>query len=252
MQLTWYFLGRKIFNLFFNKNLLIKNKNTLYERAIRDYSYFNNYVDFNGKFILDVGCGEGIKTNYYSQICRSIIGIDISINAIEKHHKKHNSHYLLADGGNLPFRLKIFDIIVSNDVFEHVKNPEIVLKSISYIIKSEGYICINFGPLWLSPFGSHLGFNENWFMPWGHIIFNESKIKKLLKSKKNIEINEDSHLFSHLNKMTIKQFEEMIKSLGMKVIFIKLITISPLKILINTSIREYITTQIITLLFNEH
>ena len=76
--------------------------------------------------ILDIGCGTGYFTQFLSSYCRSIVGVDTSMDMIKyaiKKHRDSNIKYLIADAEKLPFKDGGFDISVSITALNFVKNP---------------------------------------------------------------------------------------------------------------------------------
>ena len=82
--------------------------------------------------ILDIGCGTGYFTQFLSSYCRSVVGIDTSVNMIKYAMKKREDRsqktevrikYIVADAEKLPFKDGGFDISVSITALNFVKNP---------------------------------------------------------------------------------------------------------------------------------
>ena len=73
-----------------------------------------------------------------------------------------------------------FDTIFSLATFEHVHAPEKAVRELYRILKRGGYLCIQAGPLWFSPFGHHMfGYFDD--IPWIHLRKNSEEIAKLAK-----------------------------------------------------------------------
>jgi len=74
--------------------------------------------------LLDNGCGTGLLFKFLSF---SIVGIDISAILLEKARQRLNSnhHLVLGDSENLPFRNKVFDMVISITVIQNSINPKI-------------------------------------------------------------------------------------------------------------------------------
>lgn len=86
----------------------------------------------NGE-LLDVGCG----TKPYASLCNvsNYIGLEID----DEGNRNHNYADVLYDGKTIPFENNTFDSILSNQVFEHVFNPNDFLKEINRVTKIGGY-----------------------------------------------------------------------------------------------------------------
>jgi ubiquinone/menaquinone biosynthesis C-methylase UbiE len=75
-------------------------------------------VDFSGKRVLEVGCGEGRLTWQYARETRSTVGIDLDADAlrvatIDRHSDLENRVFFArALSEQLPFPKETFDIAV--------------------------------------------------------------------------------------------------------------------------------------------
>lgn len=87
-----------------------------------------------GKDVLDMGCGSGYSTKEYVKVAKSIIGIDISEDAIEyaKYHYPEISVKLM-DMRTMKFRRK-FDVVVATEVLEHATKED-GIKTLGRVVK---------------------------------------------------------------------------------------------------------------------
>lgn len=259
LQIFWLKVGRQIFFRFYLKRFAeLPNGSVgdIYARGKRDYSYYANFVDLAGKSLLDVGCGLGRKTVFYSIKGAKATGVDIDRQAVkEAHHfikenKIQEIDFVVADAARLPFSECSFDVVISNDSLEHISMWREAIFEMKRVMKSNGFLCINFGPLWCSPFGSHMDFGEFFSPPWGHLIFSEKTIKAVLISFGKIaQADRNKPLFMHhLNRIKVKDFEEFLKIVKMKIILYRTRSVPPFEIFQHTPLREFFATQVITLL----
>lgn len=96
----------------------------------------------NGK-LLDVGCG----TKPYEKICDNVnkyIGLEID----DEGNRNHSFADIFYDGETIPFEDKEFNSILSNQVFEHVFNPNQFLQEINRVTKNEGVFLITVPFVW--------------------------------------------------------------------------------------------------------
>jgi ubiquinone/menaquinone biosynthesis C-methylase UbiE len=119
------------------------------------------------KDILDLGCGEGTRLSLISGKGKSLTGIDISDNSIERARTKYpRIKFISGNIEKLPFPDESFDLVYSAFVFEHLDKPEKVISEAIRVLKKGGNLLImapNYGaPNRASP------------------PFNGSRIKKLL------------------------------------------------------------------------
>ena len=76
----------------------------------------------DNKCCLDIGCSGGIISNYLSDACRHVVGIDIDAKAMilakEENKNKDNTAFILGDAISLPLKNECFDIVICKHVFE--------------------------------------------------------------------------------------------------------------------------------------
>ena len=94
-------------------------------------NYIRDYVDLSGMSILDVGCGNGFFTYYFSKLAYTV-GIDYS-----RHMLSINPCDLLIQGSALALPLKTdsFDLVFCSNLLHHVKDPETVIREMKRISK---------------------------------------------------------------------------------------------------------------------
>ena len=117
--------------------------------------------------LLDIGCGMGHPTAIYKKRfpTMKIYGLDQSITGIRYAHKAFKDiDFIVADAYTPPFADDFFDIIVLNNIWEHVPDPLKLLNVIDRILKPRGTIIIStpsryrYGNLIKSIFGKKITF----------------------------------------------------------------------------------------------
>lgn len=95
----------------------------------------------NGR-LLDIGCG----TKPYSQLCavEEYIGLEIDDDGDRILDHADVSY----SGDVIPFEDKFFDSLISNQVFEHVFNPEQFLDEANRVLKVDGLFLISVPFVW--------------------------------------------------------------------------------------------------------
>jgi len=130
------------------KNITTKSKyEDLYENAQKRFDRFLYWTDFGkGKQkVLDFGCGCGWLLNYLSQhfVNNQYFGIDTfkdDIKYANSKIKENNIIFLHYDSiDRLPFKDNFFDFIISNEVLEHVEDPEFYVSELSRVMKNNSY-----------------------------------------------------------------------------------------------------------------
>lgn len=87
--------------------------------------------------ILDIGCGTGYNFVYFKHLSDSMIGIDISKEAL-LFSKKYSKNIALANSETIPFKDKSMDIVMALDLIEHVENDDSVVSEARRILKNNG------------------------------------------------------------------------------------------------------------------
>lgn len=96
--------------------------------------------------LLDVGCGDGNKTRHYASelaVCKGrVYGIEQQCHYIEL--AKNHLHVAQVDleHDRFPFKDEEFDVIICNQVLEHLKNIFLPLQEMARILKPGGYLII--------------------------------------------------------------------------------------------------------------
>ena len=114
--------------------------------------------------LLDIGCGE----KPYKCMCNvdEHIGIEIDDGDI----KKRTHADVLYDGEVMPFEDKYFDSALSTEVIEHVSDPDVLLKEVNRVMKTDGVLLMS------SPF-----FYEEHGQPYDYIRYTSFGLKCLLE-----------------------------------------------------------------------
>lgn len=95
----------------------------------------------NGK-VLDVGCGNKPYVPLYS--AQEYVGLEIDSSA--NRFDKLADHFY--DGEVFPFENETFDSVVSNQVFEHVPDPDRFLNEVSRVLKANGLVLMTVPFVW--------------------------------------------------------------------------------------------------------
>ncbi len=98
--------------------------------------------DFNGKTVLDLGCGYGWHCKYAIENGASyVLGTDISHKMLEKANEinhSQNIEYMCSAMEDLDFPDEKFDVIISSLAFHYVKDYPLLIQNISRWTKRGG------------------------------------------------------------------------------------------------------------------
>jgi len=120
-----------------------------------DYrNYVINRLKYHKKaftYVLDAGCGQGrTLANLNSE---NKIGIDFSRKLLKMALKRDPSiQVVLGDITHIPFRNKVFDLVLCLDVIEHVLNAETVFEELKRVARSEVTLTTDYDGAFTFPF----------------------------------------------------------------------------------------------------
>ena len=106
-------------------------------------SVLREYIDnpLENLTLLDIGASVGIIDNYLASYFKLVIGIDLDYHAISQAKQlsnKKNLIFQVGDAMNLQFSNNTFDVVICSQVYEHVPNPEKMMREIHRVLKPGG------------------------------------------------------------------------------------------------------------------
>lgn len=122
----------------------------------------------NTKNLLDIGCGNGIGCVVAKKLNKNIEkyhGMDFNSSA-EKYALENVDEYIKCDIENIEEDLlkpNFFDVIMFNDVLEHLINPKNVIKNILKYLKPDGIIIASIPNVMHQSVLLNLLINGNWY-----------------------------------------------------------------------------------------
>jgi SAM-dependent methyltransferase len=137
---------------------------------------FGEHPSFGGLRVLDFGCGFGAFSVRAAEEGASVVGLDLdpqeiaSARAIARKRFGHlDVRFVNAPVESLDER---FDLIMTNEVLEHVIDLGGCLQSLYDLLNPGGRLYAGWGPLWFSPTGGHqLTVKFGGLpLPWSHLI----------------------------------------------------------------------------------
>lgn len=147
--------------------------------------------------IMDLGCGAGdmvmelIRKKYDAYGCDLAFKDGPNVELLSS-----NQHLLLIDANNyqLPFEDGMFDVVISDQVFEHIQNYEAALQEMRRVLKPNG-VCIHFFPPRYMPIEPHVN------VPFATIIQNYwwLRLWAELGVRSNNQLEMDAHAVAKIN-----------------------------------------------------
>jgi len=175
------------------------------KKIIACIEYVNN-EKLKGKKILEIGGGSGLISYEMSKYGNDVTTVDVQDKSLKKTIKKYqikfkDFNFLLAGGSKLPFKPNSFDVIVCNQVIEHVPKQyrhQLINEAYS-VLKSNGIFYIA-TPNKLWPIEPHAKLPFLSYLPKNIA----SRYIKLFKKVDGYDVNLLTH--SQLNKLLTNRF----------------------------------------------
>ena len=113
---------------------------------IHRYEEASGIIGKESRKILDIACGTGFGSNYLASLGHTVVGADISKDAIDECNNKYHSDrliYKVIDGLNIPYENEYFDVVVSFETIEHTTEFKRMLQEFKRVIKQDGLVIIS-------------------------------------------------------------------------------------------------------------
>lgn len=143
------------------------------ERAEFVRNVISNTLILEKLSILDFGAGEGSSSELLSQK-NLVVSLEPKAERIKKIPISDSLKPIMADGSNLPFKNSVFNIIILQDVIEHLFLTEKFINELKNILKKDGIIYLS-TPNRFSFF--NIISDPHWGMPF-LCLYNRDQIKK--------------------------------------------------------------------------
>lgn len=134
--------------------------------------------------VMDLGCGEGNSMDYFQLMHPQIkwVGLDIEDSPEVKSRKRADGDFHSFDGIHIPFGDNHFDLIYCNQVFEHVRYPEKLLKEVFRVLRPGGYLVGSTSQL--EPFHSFSFWN---YTPYGFSLMVKEAGLQMIEIRPSID-----------------------------------------------------------------
>lgn len=115
------------------------------------YEHWHRYAfalaQVRGKRVLDAACGEGYGSNLLADAAAAVVGVDISVEAVEharaRYAQKNNLSFELGDAARLAFADSSFDVVVSFETLEHLAAQEALIAGFARVLTQEGILLVS-------------------------------------------------------------------------------------------------------------
>ncbi len=176
--------------------------------------------------ILDFGCGAGNLVVEMIEYGYDSYGCDLTFKSgphVESLKSQQRLQLIDLDTYTLPFENAMFDIVISDQVFEHIQNYDVALREIRRVLKPKG-VCLHLFPPRYIPIEPHVHVplatvirNEWWLALWavlGVRCENQKNLPAHVVAKQNRE-----YLVTRTNYLTKKEISNAFSNYFEKVTF---------------------------------
>jgi SAM-dependent methyltransferase len=126
----------------------------------RRLAMVERYVSLEGARALDLGCGVGEYVRAFARQGAETVGLDVELPRLVEARERsaeggwHGTEFLAGAGEALPFADRSLDVVVLNEVIEHVADDRATLREVERVLTDRGR-CVIFAPNRLYPFETH-------------------------------------------------------------------------------------------------
>lgn len=119
----------------------------------RRLGFIRRHARLESARVLDIGCGVGSYVRAFRRYSDHVYGIDIDADRV-RDGAVSTPNLMLAVSERLPFRDEAFDIVLLNEVIEHVADDALTLREACRVVRPGGHVFI-YAPNRLYPFETH-------------------------------------------------------------------------------------------------
>lgn len=117
----------------------------------RRLDLIRRYVTLEGARVLDIGCGIGTYVRKLGELTERAYGIDIDAARVRE---SKSGGVAIAASEQLPFATGALDVVLLNEVIEHVQRESETLREACRVVRPGGHVVI-YAPNRLYPFETH-------------------------------------------------------------------------------------------------
>jgi len=110
------------------------------------HRYFLARDAARGLDVLDIACGEGYGSALLAQVARSVVGVDVSDEAIafaRDAYRRENLRFLMGDGREIPVPDVSIDVVVSFETLEHLYEQDSLIAEFRRVLRPGGLLIIS-------------------------------------------------------------------------------------------------------------
>jgi SAM-dependent methyltransferase len=99
-----------------------------------------------GKVVLDAACGSGYGSAELGRVATRVVGVDVDAQAVEYARSRYggdNVEFEVMDVAGLRFGSGSFDVVVSFETIEHVRDREAFLSEVTRVLRPSGTFVVS-------------------------------------------------------------------------------------------------------------
>lgn len=112
------------------------------------------FVDLDGKTIIDIGCGLGMYTIRFGEFTSRAWGMDVELPRVAEARRRGAAGGFTAISEAIPLRDASVDVLFLNEVIEHVQDDRKTMEEAARVLRPGGSIVL-YAPNRLYPFETH-------------------------------------------------------------------------------------------------
>jgi 2-polyprenyl-3-methyl-5-hydroxy-6-metoxy-1,4-benzoquinol methylase len=185
---------------------MINKEHQIGERAVLAYRWISKPVEN----LLDAGCDDGNNAFMLSKKSKNTWGIDINKKIIDHAQIQYPTiSFSCYPVETTPFQNEFFDVIVMNDVLEHVKNEVVALNEMFRILKRGGQLIIS------TPHKGMFAFLDPANVKF---LIKNKTLLRLMYSKKKVDkfLTNENYQENFHRHYTLKQFHTLLEQSSFK------------------------------------
>jgi SAM-dependent methyltransferase len=190
--------------------------------------------------ILELGCGDGTSSMVFKALgAQKVIGTDADLeqaapsqsrmlaiwpDQIPKNFQVTETEGVRSYCGGLEFQAmgaefltfedNFFDVVVSNQMLEHVRDPQKAMTESFRVTKPGGFMIVRYNP-WFHLTGGHGSCTTD--IPWGHVLLDEDEMEEYYLKTEFPERAADARnrlvTYFNPNRLYLKDFENILQTL---------------------------------------
>ena len=151
---------------------------------------------------LELGCWDGMVSYSLCRKGKKATAIDNRAEGFDERASLEGVNLIEMDAGNMQFNDESFDYVFSFNSFEHFSSPEDVFREAIRVVKTGGYIYLEFAPLYYAPFGEHAWCSVS--VPYCQFLWTRDLLNEYCEQK-GLELID----FSHVNGWPLERYESL-------------------------------------------